>query len=91
MGYAQPLKARRPGDELDYVADYWRDGYAIVRGLFSQREIAEIAAASDQLYAEGVAHGRSFRHANLFYNVATARTASPSSGWCNGHPIIRRC
>jgi ectoine hydroxylase-related dioxygenase (phytanoyl-CoA dioxygenase family) len=45
-------------------------GYAIVRGLFSAAEVAQIAAATDQLHAEGVAHGRSFRHANLFYNVA---------------------
>ena len=30
----------------------------------------EIGAALDQLYAEGVAHGRCFRHGNLFYNVA---------------------
>ena len=27
-------------------------------------------AALDQLYAEGAAHGRCFRHGNLFYNVA---------------------
>lgn len=52
--------------------DYRRDGYAIVRGLFAPDEIADIAAATDQIHAEGVAHGRSFRHGNLFYNVAPA-------------------
>lgn len=77
MGYAQALKARRPGDEDHYVEDYWRDGYAIIRGLFSESEIVAIGAAADQLHAEGVAHGRSFRHANLFYNVASAPTGEP--------------
>jgi ectoine hydroxylase-related dioxygenase (phytanoyl-CoA dioxygenase family) len=53
-----------------YVADYVRDGYAVVRKLFSADEIAAIGAAIDQVHAEGVAHGRSFRHGNLFYKVA---------------------
>lgn len=52
------------------LAHYWRKGYAIVRGYFSPGEVAEIGAATDQLYAEGLNHGRSFRHGNLFYNVA---------------------
>ena len=80
MGYAQPLGARRPASEEPHVADYWRDGYAIIRGLFGADEIAEIAAATDQLYAEGVAHGRCFRHSNLFYNVAAG---------ASGEPIVR--
>ena len=52
------------------LANYRRDGYAIVRGLFTDREVAAIGAAIDQVHAEGVRHGRSFRHGNLFYNVA---------------------
>lgn len=52
------------------LAHYWREGYAVVRGFFDQDEIAELAIALDQLYSEGVAHGRCFRHGNLFYNVA---------------------
>jgi ectoine hydroxylase-related dioxygenase (phytanoyl-CoA dioxygenase family) len=54
------------------VAAFLSDGYAIVRNFFSADEIAAIAAATDQLYDEGRAHGRSFRHGNLFYNVAEA-------------------
>ncbi len=80
MGIAQPLKARSRGGQGDYEADYWRDGYAIIRGLFAPQEIAAIAAATDQIYAEGVAHGRSFRHGNLFYNVS----AGPA-----GEPLVR--
>ena len=74
---ARPLEAHRPSGQGDYAADYWRDGYAIVRGLFAPEEIAEIAAATDQIYAEGVAHGRSFRHGNLYYNVAAGPFGEP--------------
>src|SRR3989344_9628826 len=54
----------------DLVDRYRREGYAIVRGFFSRAEVAEIAAAMDQLREEGERHGRNFRHGNLFYNVA---------------------
>lgn len=54
---------------MDHVADYREKGYAIVRGLFARDEIAAIAAATDQIYLEGEAHGRSFRHGNLFYKL----------------------
>jgi ectoine hydroxylase-related dioxygenase (phytanoyl-CoA dioxygenase family) len=70
MRSSQRLRSDEPaGIEVD-LAQYWRDGYAVVRGFFDRREIEEVAAAADQLEAEGVAHGRSFRHGNLFYNVA---------------------
>ena len=77
MGNLRPLKsAGRVVDESD-PEHYRQEGYAIVRGLFSRSEIAEIAAATDQLYAEGVAHGRSFRHGNLYYDVAAAADGLP--------------
>jgi ectoine hydroxylase-related dioxygenase (phytanoyl-CoA dioxygenase family) len=59
------------------LAHYWREGYAIVRGFFDPDEIDEIGAALDQLYSEGVAHGRCFRHGNLFYNVAREGAGEP--------------
>jgi ectoine hydroxylase-related dioxygenase (phytanoyl-CoA dioxygenase family) len=59
------------------LAHYWREGYAIVRGFFDPDEVAEIGAALDQLYSEGVAHGRCFRHGNLFYNVAREGAGEP--------------
>ena len=61
-------------------ADYARDGYVILRGLFSPAEIAGIGAAIDRVHEEGVRHGRSFRHGNLFYNIA------PDEG---GTPLVR--
>jgi ectoine hydroxylase-related dioxygenase (phytanoyl-CoA dioxygenase family) len=94
MGFVQPLKVcdRWPGD--DYLSAYLQDGYAIIRGLFSAAEIAEIGAAADQVYAEGVAHGRSFRHANLFYNVAADADGKPlvrMAQWPSYHqPVLNR-
>ncbi|RUN75062.1 phytanoyl-CoA dioxygenase [Sphingomonas sp. TF3] len=61
----------------DYVADFRAHGYAIVRGFFSPAEVAAIGAAMDQVYAEGVAHGRSFRHGNLFYTVRPGPDGAP--------------
>ncbi|MFL6765981.1 MAG: phytanoyl-CoA dioxygenase family protein [Sphingomicrobium sp.] len=73
MGSSQPLRIDDPGSVHADLTHYWRDGYAVVRGFFSADEVAEVASATDQLYAEGAAHGRCFRHGNLFYNVARER------------------
>ena len=67
---SQPLRRAEPNRASADLTHYWRDGYAIVRGFFGRHEIDQISEALDQLYAEGVAHGRCFRHGNLFYNVA---------------------
>lgn len=76
MRASQPLRRDdRAGVDAD-LAHYWREGYAIVRGFFDAAEIAEIGAALDELYAEGAAHGRCFRHGNLFYNVAREQDGS---------------
>jgi ectoine hydroxylase-related dioxygenase (phytanoyl-CoA dioxygenase family) len=77
MGYPQPLRLRGAEVEQEHVAAFLSEGYAVIRGLFSPDEIAKIAAATDQLYAEGIGHGRSFRHGNLFYNVAESSTGEP--------------
>ena len=80
MGCLQPLRAAGPSVDHPGLSHYWREGYAVVRCLFSAQEIDEITIAADQVYAEGVRHGRSFRHGNLFYNVATGD---------NGDPLVR--
>lgn len=59
-------------ETCNLIAQYKRNGFAIVRGFFSPSEVRTIAAAVDRVHAEGVAHGRSFRHGNLFYNVVPA-------------------
>ncbi len=54
----------------------------------------EIAAAADQVHAEGVTHGRSFRHGNLFYNVASGADGEPlvrMAQWPSYHqPVLNR-
>lgn len=77
MGVSQQRKVASDERTWPDLAHYWRDGYAIVRGFFSADEIAEISDALDQLYAEGIAHGRCFRHGNLFYNVARDSSGEP--------------
>jgi ectoine hydroxylase-related dioxygenase (phytanoyl-CoA dioxygenase family) len=64
-------------ESTDLVAAYRADGYAVVRGLFMPDEVAAIGAAMDRVHAEGVAHGRSFRHGNLFYRVVPGDDGAP--------------
>ena len=94
MGCLQPLRTARPSVDHPELGDYWREGYAIVRGLFSAQEIDAIAIAADQVHAEGVKHGRSFRHGNLFYNVATVDDGDPlvrMVQWPSYHqPLLNR-
>ena len=61
------MSSARPA--IDRAA-WERDGYAIVRNFFPVEEIAAIGAEIDEVHAEGMAHGRSFRHGNLFYKIA---------------------
>lgn len=53
-----------------YLDRYRADGYAVVKRVFAPAEVAEMAASFDRAYAEGIRHGRTFRHGNLFYRVA---------------------
>jgi len=80
MRTSQSLRSEDPAGLSGDLAHYRRDGYAIIRRFFDTSEIAEIAAATDQLYTEGVTRGRCFRHGNLFYNVAHG---------ADGEPIVR--
>lgn len=51
------------------LREYRERGYTVARGLFSRDEIAAIGAAVDRVRAEANAHGRTFRHGNLFYRL----------------------
>ena len=50
-------------------AQYRAEGYAVLRGVFGADEVAALAAAFDRQWQEGMAHGASFRHGNLFYRL----------------------
>ncbi len=54
----------------ELVEHYRTHGYAVVRGLFAPDEVAAIAGLAERVHADALAHGRSFRHGNLFYNIA---------------------
>jgi hypothetical protein len=91
---SQPLRRDEPSRADADLAHYWSDGYAIVPGFFGSDEVAEVATALHQLYAEGVCHGRCFRHGNLFYNVAREGDGEPlvrMVQWPSYHqPILNR-
>jgi hypothetical protein len=78
----------------DYAESYAREGYAILRGVFAAPEVEAIGAAIDQVHSEGVRHGRSFRHGNLFYNVAPSEDGPPlvrMVQWPSYHqPVLNR-
>jgi ectoine hydroxylase-related dioxygenase (phytanoyl-CoA dioxygenase family) len=76
MRNSQRLRSVEPVGVAADLTQYWRDGYAIVRSFFGRSELADISEALDQLCAEGVGHGRCYRHGNLFYNVARERDGS---------------
>lgn len=57
--------------------DYRRQGYAVVRGLFSPVEIATLREAFDRERANALGHGRSFRHGNLYYRIGQATGQPP--------------
>lgn len=59
-----------PLDAVMLARTYGEQGYAVARGLFTPDEVAAIAALAETVRAEALAHGRSFRHGNLFYNIA---------------------
>jgi hypothetical protein len=94
MSASQSLRIEDPDSVYADLAHYWREGYAVVRGFFSPDEVAEIGGTLDQLYAEGVAHGRCFRHGNLFYNVADGGDGEPlvrMVQWPSYHqPVLNR-
>jgi len=77
--------------EQPHVEHYRRDGYAIIRGFFTRKEAEAVGEAADQIYAEGVRHGRSFRHGNLFYNVAPGSDGAPEvrmAQWPSYHQSV---
>ena len=53
-----------------HLADrYAQDGYAIVRGFWPLEELAELSGTVEDVRVAALAHGRDFRHGNLFYRV----------------------
>src|SRR5689334_8338991 len=51
------------------IQHYREEGYAIVRGFFTPKEIAAMAEAFDQHWSIGMSHRASWRHGNMFYKL----------------------
>lgn len=51
------------------AAHYRAEGYAVVRGFLDVEAVAALAGLADAVAAEALAHGRPFRHGNLFYDT----------------------
>ena len=69
----------------DFVEHYRREGYAVVRGVFGPADIAALRTAFDRIHARALAHGRSFRHQNVFYRLArdaNLGTVVRLAQWC---------
>ncbi len=54
----------------DYLRHYQEHGYAVIRRVFGPRDIARLAEAFDRVYSRAVAHHKSFRHQNVFFQIA---------------------
>lgn len=54
-----------------YVEDFRRQGFTVVKGVFSPAEIEVLAVAFDRIWAEGLTHPKSYRHGNVFWRIAS--------------------
>lgn len=54
---------------MSYLEHYRELGFAIVRGVFNADEVAEMAAETDRLQAEGLQYPATFRHQNILYVI----------------------
>ncbi len=54
----------------DYVEHYREHGFAVIRGVFSPAEVEELREAFDDIYAQGLARGASYRDRNVFFRLA---------------------
>ena len=59
------------GEDPPHAQEFRRRGYAIVRGVFDAREVAELARAFDRILAQGLARPKSFRHGNVLFRSAS--------------------
>lgn len=77
---SEPVAAPPPIDFTSHppahVAQYRRDGYAVVRGVFDANEIDELQRAFDRERRAALSRGKSWRHGNLCYRV----TGDPALG-----------
>ena len=57
---------------------YDRQGFAVVRGVYREAEIAELREAAEALWDEGLRHRATFRHGNVLYRIDRDPALGPS-------------
>ncbi|MGH7899907.1 MAG: phytanoyl-CoA dioxygenase family protein, partial [Candidatus Binatia bacterium] len=57
---------------------YDRDGFSVVRGVYREAEIAELAHAAGCLWKEGMRHTRTFRDGNVLFRIDADPARGPS-------------
>jgi ectoine hydroxylase-related dioxygenase (phytanoyl-CoA dioxygenase family) len=73
----------------DYIRQYQDEGYAIIRNVFSAREMADISAAAEEVYQKGQMLAQSWRHKNLYFEVIDDKGIGTTTrqvqwvAWCN--------
>ncbi len=71
--HARGASAQGDGMDDEYIEHYRAFGFAVVKGVFGPREVEELAAAFDRVYARGMTHRASFRHGNVYFSIADDR------------------
>ncbi|MCG8547490.1 MAG: phytanoyl-CoA dioxygenase family protein, partial [Alphaproteobacteria bacterium] len=54
----------------DYIEQFNRDGFAVIRNVFDPGEVARLARAFDAIQAQGLRLGASYRHKNTLFRVS---------------------
>ena len=67
MGFADRRRKWAEGMEDSIPDRLAKDGFAVIRGVFSAAEVGELAVAFDRIHAEGIRLRSSFRHKNVFF------------------------
>lgn len=52
-----------------HVPEFLARGFAVVKGVFTPEEVAELARAFDRIWQQGLSHPKSFRHGNVFFRL----------------------
>jgi len=63
------LQANGTGGQ-ECLERFERNGYAIVKGVFSPSEVEDLRVAFDRVYAQALEHPRSYRHGNTLFRLA---------------------
>src|ERR1041385_278259 len=64
--------------------EYGRLGYCVVRGVYREAEVAELAGAAKALWEEGRRHPRTFRRGDVEFRIDADPARGPSLRFVQG-------